>query len=146
MFGRTVRGKRTALYALLKALSSQEKNILTIEILVEYYIKGITQVSLKPEHRLGFTETLRAALRQDSDFILISEIRVEETASVELKASLTVTLVLSTLHSNCAVTSIQRLLNLGISQDLLVEILTVIISQRMVRLHCYRNPAKKPLT
>ena len=102
---------------------------MTIENPVEYHIEGITQVSVKPEHGLRFAETLRAALRQDSDVILIGEIRDEETASIAVKASLIGHLVLSTLHSNGDVTAIQRLLNLGISLNLLVETLTVIVSQ-----------------
>ena len=95
---------------------------------------------------MGFAETLRAALRQDPDVILIGEIRDEETASIAVKASLTGHLVLSTLHSNGAVTAIQRLLNLGISPDLLAETLTVIVSQRLVRRLCSHHNAKKPLT
>ena len=81
---------------------------------------------------MEFAETLRAALRQDPNIILIGEIRDEETASIALKASLKGHLVLSTLHNNGAVTSIQSLLNLGISPDLLVETLTVIVLQRLV--------------
>mgnify|MGYP000507078801 CR=1 FL=1 len=110
-------GKTTTLYAILNALNSQEKNILTIENPVEYNIEGITQVSVNPEQGLGFAETLRAALRQDPDVLLIGEIRDEETASIAVKAALTGHLVLSTLHSSDAVTSIHRLLNLAIAPD-----------------------------
>jgi type II secretory ATPase GspE/PulE/Tfp pilus assembly ATPase PilB-like protein len=85
-------------------------------------------------------------LRQDPDIILIGEIGDEETASIAVKASLTGHLILSTLHSNNAVTAIQRLLNLGISPDLLVETLTVIVSQRLVWRLCSHDHAKKPLT
>ena len=141
MVGPTGGGKTTTLYAILNALNSQEKNILTIENPVEYHIEGITQVSVKPQHGLGFAETLRAALRQDLDVILIGEIRDEETASIAVKASLTGYFVLSTLHSNGAVTAIQRLLNLGISLDLLAETLTVILSQRIVRRLCSHDHA-----
>ena len=105
MVGPTGSGKTTILYVILNALNSQEINILTIENPVEYHIEGITQVSVKPEHGLGFAETLRAALRQDPDDILIGRIRDEETASIAVKSSLTGHLVLSTLqqqrHSDC---------------------------------------------
>ena len=94
---------------------------------------------------MGFAETLRAALRQDPDVILIGEIRDEETASIAVKAALTGHLVLSTLHSNDAVTAIQRLLNLGIAPDLLAETLTVIVSQRLVRRLCAHQNTGKPL-
>jgi type II secretory ATPase GspE/PulE/Tfp pilus assembly ATPase PilB-like protein len=146
MVGPTGSGKTTTLYAILNALNSQEKNILTIENPVEYHIEGITQVSVKPEQGLGFAETLRAALRQDPDVILIGEIRDEETASIAVKAALTGHLVLSTLHSNDAVTAIQRLLNLGIAPDLLAETLTVIVSQRLVRRLCSHHNTEKTLT
>ena len=145
MVGPTGSGKTTTLYAIINALNSQEKNILTIENPVEYHIEGITQVSVKPEQGLGFAETLRAALRQDPDVILIGEIRDEETASIAVKAALTGHLVLSTLHSNDAVTAIQRLLNLGIAPDLLAETLTVIVSQRLVRRLCAHHNTGKPL-
>ena len=145
MVGPTGSGKTTTLYAIINALNSQEKNILTIENPVEYHIEGITQVSVKPEQGLGFAETLRAALRQDPDVILIGEIRDEETASIAVKAALTGHLVLSTLHSNDAVTAIQRLLNLGIAPDLLAETLTVIVSQRLVRRICAHQKTGKPL-
>ena len=78
MVGPTGSGKTTTLYAILNVLNSQEKNILTIENHVEYHIEGITQVSVKPEQGLGFADTLRAALRQDPDVLLIEEIRDEE--------------------------------------------------------------------
>ena len=145
MVGPTGSGKTTTLYAIINALNSQEKNILTIENPVEYHIEGITQVSVKPEQGLGFAETLRAALRQDPDVILIGEIRDEETASIAVKAALTGHLVLSTLHSNDAVTAIQRLLNLGIAPDLLAETLTVIVSQRLVRRICAHQKTGKLL-
>ena len=94
---------------------------------------------------MGFAETFRAALRQDPDVILIGEIRDEETASIAVKASLAGHLVLSTLHSNGAVTAIQRLLNLGISLNLLVETLTVIVSQRLLRLLFSHDHSKNSL-
>ncbi len=143
--GPTGSGKTTTLYAVLNALNSQEKNILTIENPVEYHIEGITQVSVKPEQGLGFADTLRAALRQDPDVLLIGEIRDEETANIAVKAALTGHLVLSTLHSSDSVTAIQRLLNLGIAPDLLAETLTVIVSQRLVRRRCTHPNVKREI-
>ena len=143
MVGPTGSGKTTTLYAILNALNSQEKNIITIENPVEYHIEGITQVSVKPEQGLGFADSLRAALRQDPDVLLIGEIRDEETADIAVKAALTGHLVLSTLHSSDAVTAIQRLLNLGIAPDLLAETLTVIVSQRLVRRICTHHSSDK---
>ncbi|MBS1254590.1 MAG: putative type II secretion system protein HxcR [Deltaproteobacteria bacterium] len=143
MVGPTGSGKTTTLYAILNALNSQEKNIITIENPVEYHIEGITQVSVKPEQGLGFADSLRAALRQDPDVLLIGEIRDEETAGIAVKAALTGHLVLSTLHSSDAVTAIQRLLNLGIAPDLLAETLTVIVSQRLVRRVCTHHSSDK---
>jgi protein transport protein HofB len=92
---------------------------------------------------LGFADSLRAALRQDPDVLLIGEIRDEETAGIAVKAALTGHLVLSTLHSSDAVTAIQRLLNLGIAPDLLAETLTVIVSQRLVRRVCTHHSSDK---
>ena len=106
MVGATGSGKTATLYAILNALNSHEKNIPTIENPVEYHIKGISQVSVKPVQCLGFVDTLRAALRQDADVLLIGEIRDEETANIAVKAALTGHLVLSTLHSSDAITGI----------------------------------------
>ena len=115
MVGPTRSCKKTTLYAILNALKSHEKNILTIENPVEYHIEGITQVSIKPEQGLGFADTVRAALRQDPDVLLIGEIRDEKNANIAVKAAPTGHLVHSTLHISDAVTAIQRLLNLGIA-------------------------------
>lgn len=134
--GPTGSGKTTTLYAMLNALNSREKNILTIEDPVEYHIEGINQVSVQPEQGLSFAQTLRSALRQDPDIILLGEIRDEETAEIAVKASLTGHLVLSTLHSIDVVTTIQRLSNLGIDLNLLADTLKLVISQRLVRRLC----------
>ena len=109
MVGPTGSGKTTTLHAILNALNSHEKNILTIENPVEYHKESITQVSIKPEQGLGFADTLRAALRQDPDVLLIGEIRDEETANIIVKAEFTGHLVLSTLHNSDTVNAIQRL-------------------------------------
>ncbi len=136
LVGPTGSGKTTTLYALLRTIHSREKHLFTIENPVEYQIPGITQVSVDPEAGLGFAEALRAALRQDPDVLLVGEIRDEETAGIALKAALTGHLVLSTLHSNNAVTALQRLENLGLGHDLLAETLLLVVAQRLVRRCC----------
>ena len=100
---------------MLNLINSPSRNILTIENLLEYELSGITQISIDPDQDLDFSKTLRAALRQDPDVILIGEIRDEETAEIAVKAALTGHLVLTTLHSQDALTVIQRLKNLCIS-------------------------------
>lgn len=134
--GPTGCGKTTTLYAILNEINSPEKNIITIEDPVEYHIEGINQVSVNPEHELSFAQALRSSLRQDPDVILVGEIRDEETASIAVRSALTGHLVLSTLHSTNAVTTIQRLVNLGVDIDILAETLKVILSQRLVRRRC----------
>jgi type II secretory ATPase GspE/PulE/Tfp pilus assembly ATPase PilB-like protein len=139
--GPTGSGKTTTLYAMLNEMNSREKNILTIEDPVEYHIEGINQVTVQPAQDLTFSNALRASLRQDPDVILIGEIRDEETAEIAIKAALTGHLVLSTLHSVDAVTTIQRLSNLEVDPALLADTLSVIISQRLVRRICDHDPS-----
>ena len=118
---------------MLNLINSPSRKILTIENPVEYELLGITQISIDPDQDLDFSKTLRAALRQDPDVILIGEIRDEETAEIAVKAALTGHLVLTTLHCRDAFTVIQRFENLGISADLLSETLNLIVSQKLVR-------------
>ncbi len=134
--GPTGSGKTTTLYAMLNEITSREKNIMTVEDPVEYHLPDINQVSVQSEHNLTFAQALRAFLRQDPDIILVGEIRDEETAEIAIKAALTGHLVLSTLHSVDAVTTIQRLGNLGVDLDLLADTLKVVLSQRLVRRLC----------
>ena len=143
MVGPTGSGKTTTLYAMLNLINSPSRNILTIENPVEYELPGITQISIDPDQDLDFSKTLRAALRQDPDVILIGEIRDEETAEIAVKAALTGHLVLTTLHSRDALTVIQRLKNLGISADLLSETLNLIVSQKLVRRLCRHHRREK---
>ncbi len=131
--GPTGSGKTTTLYAMLNEINSREKNIMTIEDPVEYHIPGINQVSVRPDQGLTFENALKAFLRQDPDVILIGEIRDQATAEIAIKAALTGHLVLATLHSTDAVTTIQRMRNLGIDLDLLAETLKVVLCQRLVR-------------
>ena len=128
---------------MLNLINSPSRNILTIENPVEYELPGITQVSIDPDQDLDFSKTLRAALRQDPDVILIGEIRDEETAEIALKAALTGHLVLTTLHSRDALTVIQRLKNHGISADLLSETLYVIVTQKLYRINCRHHRREK---
>ena len=134
--GPTGSGKTTTLYAMLNAINSRTKNIMTVEDPVEYHLPSLNQVSVQPEHNLTFAQTLRAFLRQDPDVILVGEIRDEETAAIAIKAALTGHLVLSTLHSVDAVTTLQRLRDLGVDLDLLADTLKVVLSQRLVRRIC----------
>ncbi|MBF0240085.1 MAG: Flp pilus assembly complex ATPase component TadA [SAR324 cluster bacterium] len=134
--GPTGSGKTTTLYAMLHEIHSVTRNIITIEDPVEYHIDGMNQVSVKQDPNVSFASVLRASLRQDPDVILVGEIRDEETAQVAVKAALTGHLVLSTLHSVDCATTIQRLLNLGVSTDLLAETVKLVISQRLVRRAC----------
>ena len=143
MVGPTGSGKTTTLYAMLNLINSPSRNILTIENPVEYELPGITQISIDPDQDLDFSKTLRAALRQDPDVILIGEIRDEETAEIAVKAELTGYFVLTTLHSRDALTVIQRLKNLGISADLLSETLNLIVSQKLVRRLCRHHRIEK---
>ncbi len=134
--GPTGSGKTTTLYAMLNEMNSREKNIMTVEDPVEYHIPEINQVSVQPDQHLTFAEALRAFLRQDPDIILVGEIRDEETAAIAIKAALTGHLVLSTLHSVDAATTMQRLNNLGVDLNLLADTLKVVLSQRLVRRLC----------
>ena len=143
MVGPTGSVKTTTLYAMLNLINSTSRNILTIKNSVEYEHPGITQISIDPNQDLDFSKTLRTALRQDPDVILIGEIRDEETAEIAVKAALTGHLVLTTLHSRDALTVIQRLKNLGISADLLSETLNLIVSQKLVRRLCRNHQIEK---
>lgn len=131
--GPTGSGKSTTLYALLNELNSPEKKIITLEDPVEYRIAGLQQSQVDPERGFTFAEGLKGALRQDPDVVMVGEIRDPETATIALNASLTGHLVLSTLHTNNAVTSATRLLEMGIAPFLLSGSIQLIIAQRLVR-------------
>ena len=134
--GPTGSGKTATLYSLLAHLNSIEKNILTIEDPVEIPLKGINQVHVNPKAGLTFATVLRAFLRQDPDIIMVGEIRDAETVEVAIRASQTGHLVLSTLHTNNAVETITRLLNLGVAPYNLSGSLLLIMAQRLVRILC----------
>lgn len=134
--GPTGSGKSTTLYSTLNTINSPTKNIITIEEPVEYRLPGINQIEVKPAIGLDFKTILPAILRQDPDIILIGEIRDEETAKIAINAALTGHLVFATLHTNDAVSTITRLLNLGIEPFLIAEALRCVVSQRLVKGIC----------
>ncbi len=137
--GPTGSGKSTTLYAALNEIKSPHLNFLTVEDPVEFRIEGINQVQVKAEIGLTFANALRAFLRQDPDIILVGEIRDLETAEICIRAGLTGHLVLSTLHTNDAPSSIIRLVDIGVPSYLVLSSLRLIVAQRLVRklcLHC----------
>jgi general secretion pathway protein E len=129
-------GKTTTLYASLQRLNSPEKKIITVENPIEYQIDGINQIQVKPQIGQTFAATLRAILRHDFDVLMIGEIRDSETVQSAIQASLMGRLVLSTLHTNDAASSITRLLNMGVEDYLLTSTVSAIVAQRLVRTLC----------
>ncbi len=136
--GPTGSGKTTTLYAALNALRSPAVNISTVEDPIEYNLEGINQTQVKPEIGLTFSAMLRALLRQDPNIIMVGEIRDRETLDIAIRASMTGHLVLSTLHTNSAVSTIPRLLDMGAEPLLLASSLRMIAAQRLVRRNCRR--------
>jgi general secretion pathway protein E len=134
--GPTGCGKTTSLYAMLTAMNSAELNILTLEDPIEYQLPGISQTQVAEKKGLLFARGLRSLLRQDPDVIMVGEIRDLETASVSIQAALTGHLVLSTLHTNDAPSSITRLLDLGVEPYLVGSSVNAAIAQRLVRRAC----------
>ena len=144
--GPTGSGKSTTLYTTLNILNSTEKKIMTIEDPVEYRLKGINQVQAKPKIGLTFAAGLRSFLRQDPDIMLVGEIRDKETAEVAVQAALTGHLVLSTLHTNDAPSSVIRLIDMGIEPFLISSSVIGVIAQRLVRRICPRCKKEVKLT
>ena len=134
--GPTGSGKTLTLYTALNILNETTKNISTVEDPVEIYLHGINQVEINHKTGLDFATVLRAFLRQDPDIIMIGEIRDLETAEIAVKAALTGHLVLATLHTNSAVSSITRLLNMGVDKLNLAAALKLVIAQRLIRKLC----------
>ncbi|MDP8265470.1 MAG: ATPase, T2SS/T4P/T4SS family [Candidatus Aceula meridiana] len=134
--GPTGSGKTTTLYSILKFIDSPEKNIITVEDPVEYQMKGINQVNVKPQVNLTFASTLRSILRQDPDIIMIGEIRDFETLDVAVKAALTGHLVLSSLHTTTAAGSVVRMVNMGIEPFLICSSVLAVVAQRLLRRLC----------
>ncbi|PYF76663.1 GspE/PulE family protein [Pedobacter nutrimenti] len=134
--GPTGSGKTTTLYATLKYLNKETRNILTIEDPIEYTLQGINQVQLKESIGLTFASALRTFLRQDPDVIMVGEIRDPETANMAIRAALTGHLVLSTVHTNSAWGTVSRLMDMGIPSFLVANTLNTSVAQRLLRLLC----------
>ena len=142
--GPTGSGKTTTLYAGLSEINDKSRNILTVEDPIEYSLPGIGQTQVNTKVDMTFSRGLRAILRQDPDVVMIGEIRDVETAEIAVQASLTGHLVLSTLHTNSAVGSITRLIDMGVEPFLISSSMVGIIAQRLVRVLCpsCREPYK----
>ena len=140
--GPTGSGKSTTLYAGLEILNKPDRTLITIEDPVEYEVDGVKQVQVNPKTGLTFAKGLRAMMRADPDVVLVGEIRDRETAQIAVEASLTGHLVLSTLHTNDAPTSIIRLIEMGIEPFLVASGVDCVIAQRLVRSLC--EECKKP--
>lgn len=140
--GPTGSGKSTTLYSVLSDLNSDYSNIITVEDPVEYTLDGINQVNVNTKAGMSFAKALRSILRQDPDIIMIGEIRDNETAEIAIRAAITGHLVLSTLHTNDAPSSITRLVDMGIEPFLVSTSIAGIIAQRLVRRIC--NHCKQP--
>ena len=134
--GPTGSGKTTTLYAALTDLNSTEKKIITVEDPVEFRLPRINQVQVNSKIDLTFGRVLRAALRQDPDIVLVGEMRDQETAEIGLRAALTGHLVLSTLHTNDAMSSAMRLVDMGVEPFLVATALNAVLAQRLVRKVC----------
>jgi MSHA biogenesis protein MshE len=134
--GPTGSGKTTTLYSALAELNSIESKILTVEDPVEYRLPGINQVQVNEKIDLSFARVLRSTLRQDPDIILVGEIRDQETAQIGLRAAMTGHMVLSTLHTNDAISTPIRLIDMGVPRFMVATSLQVVLAQRLVRLVC----------
>ncbi len=134
--GPTGSGKTNTLYSAISTLNSEDTNIMTVEDPVEFNLYGINQVNVNEDAGLNFASALRSFLRQDPNIILVGEIRDFETADIAIKAALTGHLVLSTLHTNDAPSTITRLINMGIEPYLVASSLLLVVAQRLVRRLC----------
>ncbi len=134
--GPTGSGKTTTLYSALSYINTEDINIMTAEDPVEYNLLGINQVQMKDEIGLNFAAALRSFLRQDPDVVMVGEIRDYETAEIAVKAALTGHLVLSTLHTNDAPSTVNRLLNMGVEPFLVSSSVVLILAQRLIRKIC----------
>lgn len=141
--GPTGSGKTTTLYAALQVLNKPDVNIMTIEDPVEIQLDGLNQSQVHPDIDYTFAFGLRTALRQDPDIIMVGEIRDRETVDVAVEASLTGHLVLSTIHTNSAVETVTRILNMGVPAFLMTATINAIMAQRLVRRLC--DKCKKPM-
>ena len=134
--GPTGSGKTTTLYAVLNELNSTEKKIITVEDPVEYRLPGLNQVQVHEKIDLSFSRVLRTALRQDPDIVLVGEMRDQETAEIGMRAAMTGHMVLSTLHTNDAMTTPIRLLDMGVPRYMVALSVQLVLAQRLVRVIC----------
>ncbi|MGH8656082.1 MAG: type II secretion system ATPase GspE [Gammaproteobacteria bacterium] len=134
--GPTGSGKTTTLYTALQELNTPNRKVLTVEDPVEYQLEGINQIQTKPQIGLSFANALRSIMRQDPDIIMIGEMRDLETARIAVQSALTGHLVLSTLHTNDAGSSVTRMLDMGVEDYLVTSTVTGILAQRLVRRLC----------
>ena len=142
--GATGSGKSTTVYSILHRLNSEDRNIITVEDPIEMDIPGVNQVQTNSEIGLDFATTLRSILRQDPNIIMIGEIRDTETAKIAVRASITGHLVLSTIHTNNSLNTIERLLDMEVERYLLSSALTGIVSQKLARRLCEKCKTVKP--
>ena len=141
--GATGTGKSTTVYAILQKLNKEQTNIITVEDPIEMDIEGVNQIQTNSEIGLTFAQSLRAILRQDPNVIMIGEIRDTETAKIAIRASVTGHIVLSTLHTNNSLNTIERLLDMDVERYLLASALTGIISQKLARKLCPHCKTKR---
>jgi MSHA biogenesis protein MshE len=134
--GPTGSGKTTTLYTTLGLRTGGTEKVITVEDPVEYQVPGVVQVPVHHAAGVSFAGALRAILRQDPDVLLIGELRDEETASVAVQAAMTGHLVLTTVHTNDAVSAVSRLVDLGVPRFLLADTMSLILAQRLVRTLC----------
>lgn len=134
--GPTGSGKTSSIYSILKILNTREKNITTIEDPVEYQIRGVNQIQVNTKTNLTFANGLRSILRQDPNIVFVGEIRDSETAGIAVNAALTGHLVLSTLHTNDAATTMPRLIDMKVEPFLVASTVNVVIAQRLIRKIC----------
>ncbi len=144
--GPTGSGKTTLLYTLIKKINTPEVSIITIEDPIEYAITGINQIQINPHTDLTFAKGLRSILRQDPNIIMVGEIRDNETAAISVNAALTGHLILSTLHTNDAATTLPRLLDMKVEPFLIASTVNIAIGQRLVRKICPDCKVKKKIT
>jgi type IV pilus assembly protein PilB len=134
--GPTGSGKSSTMYTMIRELNTEKVNLVTLEDPVEYNIPGINQVQINEKTGMTFASGLRSILRQDPDIIAVGEIRDGETAQIAMRAAITGHLVLSTIHTNDAVSTVDRLMDIGVEPYLISNALNGVISQRLVRRVC----------
>ena len=144
--GPTGSGKSTTLYSMLTEVDRERKNVLSLEDPIEYYVDGVNQSQMRPEIGYTFATGLRTTLRQDPDVIMVGEIRDGETAKLAIQAALTGHLVLSTIHTNDAVGTIPRLIDMGVEPYLIPPVLIASVAQRLVRTLCSDTGAPAKLS